>query len=200
MKAVKHIPAGRIKKMIFPSSDGGAANPASSATITTTTPTTTTAAGIKRKYPSPSPSPTPLTQPPAVGARPLSVDPSVRLTHFEDFKRLVPNHNHTKIITNNITISTNGRPKSPPKSGILIKRNHMKNFTIRQLNIVRSAKANDDADEEGDAKKSNNNNDDESSNNNRMIQRTVRFTINKNSKNGKDHHRSLKTLIADLEN
>lgn len=220
MKTVHHIPAGKMQKMIFPSHENGDANPATAAATTTTTSTTTTVS--KHMQPitlnnsaalpsSLSSSKLPLSasppsqqqqqqQPPL--ARPLSVDPSVRLAHFESFKRLVPNQNHTKTITNNITISTNGRPKSPPKSGILIKRNHLKNFTMRKLNVVRSAKANDDAkadadvdvDRDADAKINNN-----SSNNNRMIRRTVQFSINNNSKDNKNH-RSLKTLIADLEN
>lgn len=227
MKAVKHIPAGKIKKMLFPlpprvDSDGE--NPATAAATTTTTSTTTTVS--KRIHsitlnnsvassPLPSSSPAPSSQQPPPQqqltpihvnrTRPLSLDPSVRLTHFEGFKRLLPNQNQTKMITNNITISTNGRPKSPPKSGILIKRNHLKNFTTRKLNVVRSTSGNDDT--KVDATINNNNNDNSNSNNNnnnnnndRVIRRSVQFSINKNSKDGIKNHRTLKTLIADLEN
>lgn len=210
MKTVQHIPAGKITKMLFPLRDNGDVNPATAAATTTTTSTTTTVS--KRMQPitlnnsvalSSSSSPLPkLPLSPSLPSkqqqqqqhqpsRPLSVDPSVRLTHFESFKRLVPNQNHTKTITNNITISTNGRPKSPPKSGILIKRNHLKNFTMRKLNVVRSTKGNDDTKVSSD--------EDANNNKNHMIRRTVQFSINNNSKDGKNH-RSLKTLIADLEN
>lgn len=195
MKTLKHIPAGKIKKLIFPSCDSGATNPATVAA--TTTSTTTVSKRVHSVTLNNSMSPTPLQQqqqqPTPIRANkmhPLSVDPSVRVTHMEGFKRLIPNQNHTNSITNNITISTNGRPKSP-KSGILIKRNHLKNFTMRKLNVVRSTKGSDDTKVSSD--------EDANNNKNHMIRRTVQFSINNNSKDGKNH-RSLKTLIADLEN
>lgn len=177
MKAVKHIPAGKIKKMLFPISDGGES--------------------IKSNDFVAMPS-SPLRSLASQQQQPSSLDPSVRVTHFESFHRLVPNQNHTNNnITNNITISTNGRPKSPPpKSDILIKRNHLKNFTMRKVNVVRSTPANDDGDTKADSNVKIYNNNNSKTNN---IKRSVQFTINNNSKDRKNL-RSLKTLIADLEN
>lgn len=189
MKTFKHIPAGKIKKMLFPSCDSDIASSVESAAATAdadavTTPASTTTVSEHSVTLSDS-KPTSTTP---IDPVPQSIDPSVK-THFEGFKRLVPNQNHTKSITNNITVSTNDRPKSP-KSGILIKRDHLKNFTIRKLSVVqRSSKV-------ADTKNNNNN---KNNNNSRMIRRSVQFSINRNSKDKDNNSRSLKTLIADLE-
>lgn len=74
---------------------------------------------------------------------------------------------------------TNGRPASP-KSGILIKRNHLKNITVRKVNFVQSKKPNDATTPE---KRHHENGNDS----------TVIRT-----QNPKDE--SLKNLIAELEN
>lgn len=76
-------------------------------------------------------------------------------------------------------LQTNGRPSSP-KSGILIKRNHLKNITVRKLNVVSTKKA-DDATDVGEKHENGHSNE---------------FTTSNN--NPKDE--SLRNLIAELEN
>lgn len=194
IETVKRISSGKIKKILFPLRG----NDLAAAVTTTSTRTTTTAAaaapttnGSKRLHSiilnnsSALPSESPVY---ANKTYPLSVDPSVNGTRFESFTRLEPTQNHTKLTTNNITVSVNERPKSP-KSGILIKRNHMKNFTIRKVNVIRTPTANDT---KAIGARTNNNH-------KRMISRSLHISINNNNSKDTDKD-SLKSLIADLEN
>lgn len=59
----------------------------------------------------------------------------VNVPRFQNFTRLSPSQSEP-------TVQTNGRPKSP-KSGILIKRNHLKNITVRKVSVVQSTKSKD---------------------------------------------------------
>lgn len=92
-------------------------------------------------------------------------------SRFQSFKRLTTPQNHVAI--------TNGRPKSP-KSNIIIKRNHLKNFTIRKVSVVQSK-----GDDRETAKPENNND---------ILDKTDVTSTN----DSKDS--SLNSLIADLEN
>lgn len=57
---------------------------------------------------------------------------------FQNFTRLSPSHGEP--------VQTNGRSESL-KSGILIKRNHLKNITVRKINVVQSANKSKDTED-----------------------------------------------------
>ncbi|XP_055314326.1 uncharacterized protein LOC129575237 isoform X2 [Sitodiplosis mosellana] len=96
---------------------------------------------------------------------------------FQNFTRLLALQHNQQSHTNGESKSgpkaeVNGRTSPPPKSGILIKRNHMKNITVRKVNVVQSS-----------AKKGN-----------AVLNGSIDSTVKNNIKDN-----SIASLVADLE-